>query len=60
MDWPVDTLVNYKGFVRDLVEASSVGFVERATKHVGLFFVAKKAGAQRFIIDARASNHHFF
>ena len=26
---------------------------------VAVFFVAKKAGAQRFIIDARASNRHF-
>ena len=26
---------------------------------VSLFFVAKKAGAQRFVIDARASNRHF-
>ena len=43
------------GFVRDLVQAGSIGFVE----HVGLIFVAKNAGAQRFITDARASNRHF-
>ena len=48
------------GFVRDLVQAGSVGFVEDAVEHVGLFLVAKKAGGQRFIIDARASNLHFF
>ena len=47
------------GFVRDLVKVGSVGFVEDAVEHVGLFFVAKKAGAQRFIVDARASNRHF-
>ena len=35
------------GFVRDLVQAGSVGFVEVAVEHVGLFSVAKKAGAQR-------------
>ena len=27
-------------------------------EHVGLFFVAKKAGAQRFIIDMRAGKWH--
>ena len=32
------------GFVRDLVKAGSVGFVEDAVEHVGLFFGAKKAG----------------
>mgnify|MGYP000913042800 CR=1 FL=1 len=50
---------HYVGFISDLVRAGSVGFVEDAVEHVGLFFVAKKAGAQRFIIDARASNRHF-
>ena len=30
-----------------------------AVEHVGLFFVAKKAGVRRFIIDAPASNRHF-
>ena len=34
------------GFIRDLVKAGSVGFVETAVEHVGLFFVAKKAGAR--------------
>ena len=32
---------HYVGFVRDLVEAASVGFVEGAVEHVGCFFVAK-------------------
>ena len=44
------------GFVCELVKAGSIGFVEAAVGHVGLIFVAKKAGAQRFIIDARARN----
>ena len=47
------------GFVRDLGKAGSVGFVEAGVEHVGLFFVAKNAGVQRFIFDARASNRHF-
>ena len=34
------------GFFRDLVKAASVGFVEDAVEHVGLFFVAQKAGSQ--------------
>ena len=46
------------GFVCDLMKAGSVGVVETAVEHVGLFSVARKAGAQRFIIDARASNRH--
>ena len=46
------------GLVRALVKAGSVGFVETAAEHVGLFFVVKKAGAQRLIIDARASDRH--
>ena len=47
------------GFNCDMVKAGSVGFVETAVEHVHFFFVAKKAGAQRFIIDARESNRHF-
>ena len=34
----------YVGFIRDLVKAGFVEFVETAVQHVGLFFVAKKAG----------------
>ena len=49
---------HYVGFVRDLVKVGSVAFVEDAVEHVGLFFVAKKAGAQTFIMDARSSNRH--
>ena len=47
------------GFVQDLVKAGSIGFVEDAVEHVGLFVVAKKDSAQRFIMDARARNRHF-
>ena len=42
---------HYVGFVRDLVKAGSLRFVESAVEHVG---------RQRFIIDARASNRLFF
>ena len=42
------------GFVRDLVKTGSVSVVD-AVEHVGLFFVAMKAGAQMFIFDARVS-----
>ena len=50
---------HHAGFVWDLVKAGSIGFVEGAVEHVGLFFVDEKAGAQRFIVYARASNRHF-
>ena len=49
----------YVGFVRDLVKNGSVGFVTTAVEKVGLSFVAKKAGAQRSIVDSSASNRHF-
>ena len=45
---------HYVGFTRDLTTAGSV------VEHVGLFFFAKKAGAQRFTIDARTGNRLFF
>ena len=45
------------GFIRDLVKAGSVGFVETAAEHVGLFFVAKEAGAQSSLLrDSAMSN----
>ena len=66
-DRPVATLIPSSStasvtswvFIRDVVMDGSVWFVEDAVEYVGLFFVAKKAGAQRFVIDARASNRHF-
>ena len=45
-------------FNRGLMKAGSVGFVETAVEHVGLLLVAKKAGAPKFKIDARAINRH--
>ena len=50
---------HFVGFVRDLVKATSVGFVEDAVEHVGLLFVAKKVGTRRFMVDARASDRYF-
>ena len=47
------------GFIRDRERAGSVGFVEMAVVHLGLFFVAKKAEAQRFIVGPRANNRVF-
>ena len=47
------------GLVGVLVKAGSVVFVTDGVEARLSFFVAKKAGAQRFIIDARASNQHF-
>ena len=48
------------GFVRDLVRAGSVGFVETAIEHVGLLFSVKKAGARRFIIRCACKQPIFF
>ena len=39
------------GLVGDLVKAGSVGFVEDAVEHVGLFFVAKKAASNRLFFE---------
>ena len=36
-----------------------VEFVEEAVEHVGFFLVVKKAGAQRFILDARSTKGDF-
>ena len=47
------------GFGSRSFESGSVEFVEDAVEHGGLFFFDKKAGAQRFIIDARANHRHF-
>ena len=48
------------GFVRDLVKAGSVAFVEDAVEHVGLFFVAKKGwrhlGLWSQVTDLATSN----
>ena len=51
---------HYVGIIRGLVKAGSVGFVEAVVEHVGLFFVAKKAGAKRFIIVRVQANDIFF
>ena len=53
---------HHVGFVRDLVKAGSVGFVEAAVEHVGLFFRCQEGidGSEDLHQhDARASNQHF-
>ena len=44
------------GFVRGLVKAGPVGFVETAVEHDWSLLRCQEDWAQRFIIDARASN----
>ena len=51
---------HHVGFFRELVKAGSVGFVEDAIEHIRPFFVAKKAGAQRFFVNACVSKRQFF
>ena len=47
------------GFVRDMVRAGSVEFVEGCSWARWSLFVARKAGVKRFFVDARAGNRHF-
>ena len=59
-DWPVDVLIQFSSTVGVTMRVSSgiwlklvqSEFVGDSVDHVGLFFVAQKAGAQRFIVDA--------
>ena len=47
-------------FVRELVKAGSVGFVERCCRTRWSFFRCQKGwSSERFIVDVRASNRHF-
>lgn len=49
----------YHGFVSELVESGLVGFTTNPRSQVGLFFVSKKSGKLRMIIDARRTNKLF-
>ena len=49
----------YHGLVCDLVRCSLVGFTTSPKSQVGLFFVSKKNGKLRMIIDARRTNSVF-
>jgi len=49
----------YARFVRDLKKRGLVRFVHKAHSRVGLFFVKKKSGQLRLIIDARRPNDLF-
>ena len=48
------------GSIRDLVKAGSVGFVEDAFNPLVSSPSSLKAGAESFMIDARANTRHFF
>ena len=64
---PVVTLIQFSGTAGATMWVSFVIWLQLAPSmmlkillnKLGSFFVAKKAGAQRFIIDARASNRQF-
>ena len=47
----------YIEFILDLAEHQIIGFTQRPAQEVGCFFVKKKDGRLRLIVDARATNH---
>ena len=49
----------YHSFIGELVQSNLVGFTTRPRSQVGLFFVSKKSGKLRMIIDARRTNKLF-
>ena len=49
----------YVGFVRELFGKGVLQWTTRPAEFVGLFFVPKKDGKIRLIVDARLSNQHF-
>ena len=49
----------WEDFVWTLARAGLVDFAEEATEVTGVFFVPKKGGKQRMVLDARRSNAHF-
>jgi hypothetical protein len=49
----------YLGFVCELYKSGIVKFSEEVKVEVGCFFVSKKSGMLRLILDARRSNAHF-
>ena len=50
---------DYHAFVADLVRCQLVGFTSSPRVQVGIFFVSKKNGKLRMIIDARRTNKLF-
>lgn len=49
----------YHGFIADLFSCNILGFTSRPKMQVGAFFVSKKNGKQRLVIDARRANRLF-
>ena len=49
----------YLGFIADLFSCNILGFTSRPKMQVGAFFVSKKNGKQRLVIDARRANRLF-
>ena len=49
----------YHQLIADLYECELLGFTQQPRVQVGLFFVTKKGGKQRLIVDARRSNKLF-
>lgn len=49
----------YHGFIADLFSCNILGFTLRPKMQVGAFFVSKKNGKQRLVIDARRANRLF-
>ena len=49
----------YAGFIRDLARRGLVRFTQRPLGECTVFFVLKKSGQLRMIIDARAVNRKF-
>ena len=50
---------HYVGFLRDLVKADLLDFTIIPTALCGIFFVCKKDGSLRLILDARRANQFF-
>ena len=50
---------DYHAFVADMVRCRLVGFTDSPRVQVGIFFVSKKNGKLRMIIDARRTNKLF-
>ena len=49
----------YEGFVKDIYDAGMVEFIDRPRDLVTPFFVAKKSGQQRLVLDCRGVNRRF-
>jgi len=55
----VSSRVRYRQFLQELQGKGLLRWTRTPKEHVGVFFVKKKNGRLRMVIDARASNVHF-